>query len=443
MRGIEPARREPERIDHSVMIRKMVVQRIAGAAFARRENDLRRRRFVARKLVGVKFRRMNGVIDRNRREVDRRLKLLGIAAVRTDLAHQFRRQRPPDFQFADIHRENRRVQFVRRDIGGRIFVELGIVGVLHRTGVIFTLRADPPRIEKSVLAGERRTNFFRQGIFVNKRLLLFFFIKSSRSEGLVRSHGITAEPELIQQIIVLRRHGADGLKPYRISACILKKRVCSIVGPIGIHDPAGDVEVLFLDTLAHIGIERDLIRHGFHAERLGIVDDRLFFRFAALFIFRIAHISLRSCLVPRSRVDIDFERPDDVQFLLRAPEDLDLPRILAGIADRPQIVLLLAGAVLIDVDLVVLRFVRQTARHARKEFVRGKVARLGLQLIADFDVDLRLLGLKHLYKLVGEHRALVRRFIETRINEKERPVAALVRFQLSPVQFDIAVGVVH
>ena len=152
---------------------------------------------------------------------------------------------------------------------------------------------------------------------------------------------------------------------------------------------------------------------------------------------------MRSCLVPRSRVDIDFERPDDVKFLLRAPEHLNLPRILAGIADRPQIVLLLAGAVLIDVDLVVLRFVRETARHARKEFVRGKVARLGLQLIADFHIDLRLLGLKHLYQLVGEHRALVRRLVKTRIDEKKCAVTALIRFELGAVQFDIAILLLH
>ena len=280
------------------MIRKMIVQRIAGATLARRENDLRRRRFVARKLVSVKFRRMNGIIDRNRREVDRRLKLLGIAAVGAHLAHQFRRQRPPDFQFTDIHRENRRVQFVRRDVGGRIFVEIGIVGVLHRTGVVLALRADPPRIEKSVLAGERRTNFFRQGIFVNKRLLLFFFIKSSRPEGLVRSHGITAEPELIQQIIVLRRHGADGLKPYRISACILKKRVCSIVGPIRIHHAAGNMKVLVLDAFARRGIRRNLIRHDLQPQRLRIVDDRFLLRFAALLFFCIANINLCASLIP-------------------------------------------------------------------------------------------------------------------------------------------------
>ena len=98
---------------------------------------------------------------------------------------------------------------------------------------------------------------------------------------------------------------------------------------------------------------------------------------------------------------------------------------------------------LIDVDLVVLRFVRESARHARKEFVRGKVARLGLQLIADFHIDLRLLGLKHLYELVGEHRALVRRLVKTRIDEKECAVTALIRLQLGAVQFDIAILLIH
>ena len=200
--------------------------------------------------------------------------------------------------------------------------------------------------------------------------------------------------------------------------------------------------MLLFDHIAG-GIDRHLIRHRLYAERFGEIDKRLFLRFAALFLFGIAHIHLRTSLVPGRRIDIDFERPDDIQLFLRPPEHLDLPRIRAGIADCPKIVLLLAGVVLIDVDFVILGIVRQAARDAREKLARIEVARLWLELVADFHVDLRLFRLHHLHDLVRQKRPLVRRFVKAGIDEKERAVASLECSKLRPIQFDVSVLAIH
>ena len=92
---------------------------------------------------------------------------------------------------------------------------------------------------------------------------------------------------------------------------------------------------------------------------------------------------------------------------------------------------------LIDVDFIILGFVRQTAGNAREKLVRVEAARLGLELIANLDINLRLLGLHHLHDFVGEHHALVRTFIETRIDDHERAFRAVERFQLCSVKINI------
>ena len=156
---------EKERRHLPFIIGEMIAKRHARAALAGSKDDLRRRLRVRVDLIGDRFGRTHRVKKRDRREVDLCIELLAVSSVGTHFTHQLRRQRPPDFEFADIHRENLGTEFVRRHIRGRVIVKLGIVRVFDRIhGVFrkFPLRPDPSGIEEPVLSGKRRAYFLRE-----------------------------------------------------------------------------------------------------------------------------------------------------------------------------------------------------------------------------------------------------------------------------------------
>ena len=188
---------------------------------------------------------------------------------------------------------------------------------------------------------------------------------------------------------------------------------------------------------------RHLVIHRLHGQRAGNEDLRFGLRLAAAGGFAVAQVVLGVLVFPGGGVDVHLEGPDHIQLLLRAPVDLDLPRVRAGVADRPEVVLLLAAAVLVDVNLVVLALVRDAARHHREELVGVETAREGPQLVADADVDLGLGRLQHVHQLVGEHHALVQRLVQAGIDDQEGAVGALERLQLRAVQAHVAVAVAH
>ena len=422
--------------------RQVVVQREAGRAEPRGDHDLRLRRVVPRE-DGDLLGRVDRVDERDGREVDRRGQRLRAAAVRASRAHQLRRERPPDLQLAQVDGIDRREELVGRTVARRVGVEARVVGVPHRIGPRrrLVVAADPARVEEAVRPRERGADLGGEGDVRRDVERADGVRRGARAVGDVRAGPRVVERELRETRGSLRRQRADRLEPDRVAARVLEKRVGRRVRPVRVEQAVRDVEVLLLLHAAAGG--DDLVVHRLDRQAGGVVDDRLGLRRAALRILGVAHIGLRARRVPRRAVDVHLEGPDDVQLLLRAPEDLDLPRVRARVADRPEVVLLRARAMLVDVDLAVLRLVREAARHAREELVRREVARLGLELVADLHVNLRLLGLQDLDKLVGEHPALVQGLVETRVDDEERAVAAREGLKLVAVQADVAAAVVR
>ena len=182
----------------------------------------------------------------------------------------------------------------------------------------------------------------------------------------------------------------------------------------------------------------NLVVHHGRLDRRGHIDDRLGLRRTALGGLAVADIDLRSRLVPAGGVDVDLERPDDVELLLCAPVHLDLPRIVAGVADGPDIVLLRSRSVLINVDFARVGIVRETSRDRRIEVFVLVGTRDRPQLLADLHVDLRLHRPHDVHEFVSEENFRACRLIEARVRDQERSACALERLQLVAVKPDVA-----
>ena len=256
MGGIQRLRIEPKSVDGGCRI--MVIHRITSATQSGSNHDLRKRIYQLFSHIGLDtacliapFRSPYFIRKSNRREVNLRIKLFRIAAIRTHLGHKLRRERPPYFKRTRIDRENRRIQFVCRHVRLRIVVEVDIVRVVDRTSFFnLILTTDPTRIEEPVCCRERCTNLLAQRNFCGEGQKIKIFLESSRAECDVRAYTPRVNSQILVQSAVPARNGANCLEPHRVTARILEKRKCTFISPIGVHETVGDVEMLLLDAFA-------------------------------------------------------------------------------------------------------------------------------------------------------------------------------------------------
>ena len=407
-----------------------VAQRIAGASLAGGEHDLRNRRPVH---VAALDRRAYAVEVRLCREEYVRLHLLGMAGSFADCAVEVAELRPPHFELPDVHGEDRRIKLVRRRPFRGILVEACVVGVLHGifAGVVrLELPVYPAGIEEPVVLGASFLDSFRD---------IAQPIRCRRLQ-LLRKRRSAARRIWGRRLV---RDGLYCLEPYGVAARVFQERVRSPVRVVGVERARFDVYVLLylLGGLFILAVVHHLVVHRLHRKRTGHVHLGMYLRLAAR--VAVAQVLLGVLVLPRGGIYVNLEWPDDVKSLLRSPEHLDLPRVLARVANRPEVVLLVARAVLIDVYLAVVGFVRHAARDHREQLFRAERPGQRPQLVAYAYVDLRLRGLQDFHKLVCEHHALVQLLVKTGIDYQERSAGALDGLQLRHVEVHVAVAVVR
>ena len=136
--------------DRTGDLRLLIGEGPAGAPQPGGEDDLGCRRVPFSRLVG----HGDPVPDRLRREEDRGGEFLDVARPVADLFVEIADLRPPDLQFADVHREDRGIEVIRRHPLGRVGVEGGVVGVLDRIPVgvgRLVIEPNPAGIEEALL----------------------------------------------------------------------------------------------------------------------------------------------------------------------------------------------------------------------------------------------------------------------------------------------------